>query len=141
MDRKVLCDELIRDEGLRLISYQDSVGYWTIGVGHLLGERRRMTEVTLSEAMALLAVDIEKAEKLVYKYAPPASLGNDVRYRALVNMAFNLGNGLAGFKNFLAAVRKSDWMTAGVAMMDSKWAAQVGARAVRLRKMIETGEV
>lgn len=146
MDRRVLKDELVRDEGLKLVSYQDSVGLWTIGVGHLLGDRRRMSEITNSEAMALLDADIDNAEgtvkMLVYAYSAWQELKvEEVRSRALVNMAFNLGGRLAGFKRFLAAVNSRDWTTAGVEMADSQWARQVGERAVRLRKMIETGDV
>lgn len=153
MDREVLKVELIRNEGVKLVSYQDSVGLWTIGVGHLLGDRRRMTEITVPEAMALLEADIDTADEVVnwlvpgYTYWSGDSGGpgahrahNQVRARALVNMAFNLGYRLAGFKKFLAAVNANDWATAGAEMMDSKWAQQVGARAVRLRKMIETDQ-
>jgi lysozyme len=153
MDRKVLKAELVRDEGLKLVSYRDTVGLWTIGVGHLLGTQRRMTEITNAEAMALLEADINVAEEVVNRLIPVYTYWdgdtgqggyrpyNQVRSRALVNMAFNLGNRLAGFKKFLAAVNSNDWATAGVEMMDSQWAKQVGARAVRLRKMIETEAV
>jgi len=61
MDRKVLKAELVRDEGLKLVSYRDTVGLWTIGVGHLLGTQRRMTEITNAEAMALLEAEIGRA--------------------------------------------------------------------------------
>jgi lysozyme len=146
MDREVLKAELTRDEGVKLVSYQDSVGLWTIGVGHLLGSRRRMTEITVPECSALLDADIDYAEgtvkMLFYAYSAWQELKvEQVRSRALVNMAFNLGGRLAGFKKFIAAVNARDWTTAGVEMMDSKWADQVGARAARLRKMIETEAV
>jgi lysozyme len=137
----VLKDELVRDEGLRLVSYRDSVGLWTIGVGHLLGEKQRMTEITKDEAMALLNIDMDLAELRVVKLLGFVGFGllGEVRQRALVNMAFNLGGRLAGFKKFIAAVNTRDWATAGREMADSQWAKQVGDRAVRLRQMIETG--
>ncbi len=64
----------------------------------------------------------------------------ETRERALVNMAFNLGGRLAGFKKFLKAVNARDWPTAAVEMMDSKWATQVGDRATRLRDQILTDD-
>jgi lysozyme len=150
---KLLRDELIRDEGMRLKSYRDSVGLWTIGVGHLLGSERRMLRITPAEADALLAADIEEAEKiaralvpemLYWMYGDPGGPGSSgpsdpVRARALINMAFNLGPRLAGFKIFLAALRAHEWLAASEAMMLSKWARQVGKRAERLRDMILTG--
>lgn len=137
---KQLRDELMRDEGIRLDAYQDTVGLWTIGVGHLLGKEKRMIEITQFEAEALLDADIWVAWALAKLYAPTV-VGNNALYghsreRALVNMAFNLGTRLGGFKKFLAAVNAHDWVTAAREMMDSKWATQVGARADRLHNMI-----
>ena len=138
MDRDKLKEELIRDEGLRLTAYKDSVGLWTIGVGHLLGAHARMTVITLEEAYALLEADINMAE-MVARFHAGAAEADEVRFRALVNMAFNLGNGLGEFKRFLGAVGRADWPKAAIFMMESKWARQVGKRAVRLRDMILTG--
>lgn len=147
--------ELERDEGLRYESYQDSVGLWTIGVGHLLGEKRRMTEITFSECEALFTQDVKIAEQIIRRFVPKVGqyviqgLGeglkkgsyaiSPIRERALINMAFNLGYRLSGFKKFLAAVNAEDWETAAKEMMDSKWAQQVGDRAVRLRDQILNG--
>jgi len=141
--------ELERDEDIRYVSYQDSLGLWTIGIGHLLGPVRRMTEITYSEVEALFAEDVKAAERLVRSLVPgfgqlPLIVGRGElgpsRERALVNMAFNLGGRLAGFKKFLKAVNARDWPTAAVEMMDSKWATQVGDRATRLRDQILTDD-
>jgi lysozyme len=140
MDRDKLREELIRDEGLRLQAYKDSVGLWTIGVGHLLGDTARMTSITLAEAYALLEADINEAEMRARKLVGSAEI-EDVRWRVLVNMAFNLGDRLGQFKRFLGAVGVSDWTSASVYMLESKWAKQVGARAIRLSRMMLTGMV
>jgi len=64
-----------------------------------------------------------------------------VRQRVLANMCFNLGYPrLSKFVKFIAAMQKGDWKTAGEEMMDSKWATQVGDRAVRLQQMVIHGE-
>jgi lysozyme len=99
-----------------------------------------MTEITARECEALLNADIDAAETLARHYVPAAQLDGEVRYRALVEMAFNLGGRLGEFKKFLAAVNGGDWATAGKEMADSTWATQVGERAVRLRGLIETGQ-
>ena len=58
--------------------------------------------------------------------------------QVIVNMTFNMGAPrLAKFKKFIAGVNASDWNTAAVEMMDSRWAKQVGNRAERLRDRIK----
>ena len=131
--------DLMRDEGLKLTAYKDSLGYFTIGVGHLLGTTQRMSEITTAEAFALLEADVAEAAYRVKGLFGDLEL-DPVRLRALTNMAFNLGNRLGDFKHFIAAVKAGDWLAAGQNMSDSLWAKQVGARAVRLRAMIETGQ-
>jgi len=140
MDIAKLKQELIRDEGIRFEVYKDTVGLYTIGVGHLLGAEQRMTRITQREAEALLMVDIEDALAIVRKLVPRIDLIGESRQRALCNMAFNLGSRLAGFIHFIGSVNKGDWKTAAVEMLQSKWARQVGKRAERLRDMILTGD-
>lgn len=139
MDLDALRKELIRDEGFKLDAYKDSLGFWTIGVGHLLGVKQRMVEITVDEMHALLDYDIQLALLRAKSLIPTFDSLDDVRQRALTNMAFNLGNKLRMFENFLAAVARQDWAAAGTHMADSLWAKQVGDRAGRLRKMIEEG--
>ena len=56
-------------------------------------------------------------------------------------MCFNLGiTRLKKFKNFLGALSKQDWELAATEMMDSRWATQVGQRAVRLQKRVLKGD-
>ena len=140
MNRAKLREELIRDEGLRLDAYKDTVGLWTIGVGHLLGSSMRMEKITRSEAMALLESDIEDAVAIVKLAAPWLLVNEDARSRVLTNMAFNLGSRLVGFKKFLVSVNDHNWSQAATEMMQSKWATQVGDRAVRLRDMMLEGD-
>jgi lysozyme len=140
VDRDLLRKELIRDEGLRLIAYKDSVGLWTIGVGHLLGEVKRMAIITREEATALLEPDIDSALATAKNLVPSFDGLSDARQRVMVNMAFNLGpNRLFGFKVLLARIAAEDWPGASGAMGNSKWATQVGDRAVRLQEMMVSG--
>lgn len=140
MNRELLERELVRDEGKRLIAYRDSVGLWTIGIGHLLGKEERMIEITEAECHALFQADVDAAEMIARGVLLTYSTLDDVRQRVIVNMAFNLGRvRLGGFAKFFAALASGDWNEAGRQMMDSRWATQVGARANRLERMIRTG--
>lgn len=142
MDRTqkaLLRRELLRDEGVRLEAYKDSVGLWTIGVGHLLGDQPRMTRITQQEADALLDYDIDSAEALAMTLVPnPDVRATASRWRAIVNMTFNLGSRLAQFHRFLAALDNGQWDAAADEMLQSKWAKQVGARANRLAFDVST---
>ena len=58
----------------------------------------------------------------------------------MANMSFNLGiNRLMKFKNFLSAMQNNDWDKAAVEMLDSRWAIQVGPRAIRLKDRVLKG--
>jgi len=142
LERTKLIQELIHDEGERFGAYRDSLGLWTIGVGHLLGNTQRMIEITPAESRALLLVDIDAAEKVVSGLLPNWRSDYDpTRQRALVNMAFNLGNRLATFHKFLGHLRNGkDYVLAVQEMHNSTWAKQVGDRAIRLADMILFGE-
>lgn len=139
-DRTKLKQDLIRDEGLRLESYKDSVGLWTIGVGHLLGPEQRMLKLNNIEAMALLDSDIVTAEHVLDGWIPLWANLDEVRQRALLNMCFNLGNRVLQFVNTREGIIRQDWMFVSTNMLKSKWAQQVGARADRLSRMMALGK-
>jgi GH24 family phage-related lysozyme (muramidase) len=140
-DLALLKKELTIDEGKRLTAYRDSLGFWTIGIGHLLGTKKTMDTITNLQCDSLFNEDLVKAEINLTKCFPEWETLDEVRQRALINMSFNLGGHLKNFKKFLAALRVHDWDTAGIEMVDSLWAGQVGSRAHRLYNMIKTGEV
>lgn len=138
IDRSALRRELLRDEGLRLKPYRDSVGKLTIGVGRNLDD----VGISRDEALVLLDHDIDKAFALVEAEPWWASVAvEDVRARVMLNMIFNLGpSGLARFVRLLKAVETRRWQEAAAEMRASLWARQTGARAERLARMMETGE-
>jgi lysozyme len=132
-----LVDELIRDEGLRLKPYVDSVGKLTIGVG------RNLTDVGISEAEAhvLLAADIMSAERVLDRFTPWWRGLTEDRQRVMINMAFNLGLNLLEFRRTLAFIESGQYEKAADAMLESKWAQQVGPRAVRLAERMKGKEI
>lgn len=132
-------DDLIRDEGLVRHAYQDSLGFWTIGVGRLIDKRKggRLTE---EECRYLLRNDIAEKEADLDRELSWWRTLSPNRQRALLNMCFNLGiRGLLGFKNTLAAIREGRFEDAARGMLKSRWAKQVGARATRLAELMRAG--
>lgn len=134
-----LIAELRRDEGVKRSAYQDSLGLWTIGVGRLV-DARKGAGLSDDEINYLLANDIARVAAGLDAALPWWRTLDPVRQRVLQNMAFNMGvDGLAAFKNTLAAIKAHNWDQAAAGMLTSKWATQVPARAQRLAKMMRTG--
>jgi lysozyme len=139
--RTKIQEELTRDEGVRLAPYKDSLGNWTIGIGHLITSPDQMKKITRVEADALLGQDIAEAEERLRKFIEPSVLSatGGARRRALVNLSFNLGNKLGQFEHFLDAVNSEDWEGAADLLKGTNYAKQVGDRASRIQKMLSTG--
>lgn len=132
--------QLIRDESCILHAYQDTKGWWTIGVGHLI-DHRKGGSIPMKIAMDLLEGDIEHAlVSLIARYPWVVSL-SPPRQAALANMAFNMGiEGVATFVNTMDAARRGDWATVEIGIRESKYHNDVGDRAVRVSKQLLTGE-
>tara|TARA_A100001201_G_scaffold67008_1_gene62403 strand:+ start:299 stop:742 length:444 start_codon:yes stop_codon:yes gene_type:complete len=147
MDKEKLIKELMLDEGVVYEIYRDHLGYPTFGVGHLITEKDEEwglavgTPIPKKRVLECLDKDIEIVCTELDKNMKWWKELDDVRQRVLANMAFNLGlPRLSKFVNFLTAVQDSNWEKAADEMMDSKWANQVGDRAVRLSKKMLEGE-
>lgn len=136
IDKDKLRADLIRDEGMVLKPYTDTVGKTTIGVG------RNLTDVGLTEAEALMLLDHDidaVMARLDNRLSWWRTL-DEPRQRVLANMAFNMGvDGLLTFKGTLAFVQSGQYAAAASGMRHSLWATQVGRRAERLAKVMETG--
>ena len=123
-------------------AYQDSLGFWTIGIGHLIDKRKggRLPDHIID---ALFDHDLQH-----HMDALPAWVWDldDVRAAVIVDMCFNLGpepfdgDQVKDWPIFVGQVRAGKYAEAAKNMRSTLWAKQVGARAERLAKMMETGE-
>lgn len=135
-----IIDQLKREEGVRASAYQDSLGYWTIGVGRLI-DARKGGGLSDDEIEYLLANDVRKKTAEVRAALPWFDSLNEPRQAVLVGMAFQMGTaGLLGFKQTLGAVRDEKYANAAGLMLQSSWAKQTPGRANRLARQMETGE-
>jgi lysozyme len=134
LDRDALMADLIRDEGLRLMPYKDTVGKLTIGIGRNIEDRG----ISKDEALYMLGNDITITMKDLDAVIPEWRLLDEPRARALANMCFQLGRvRFCQFVKMLAAIRKHDFAEAGREARDSLWYRQVPNRAERVVKMLE----
>jgi lysozyme len=136
---EILIAELLRDEGFVPHAYQDSLGYWTIGIGRLI-DKRKGGGISRMEADFLKFNDIAYGRLALDAKIPWWRELDPVRQRAVQNMAFQLGTGDMGGATF-NLIRDGKYAEASDRLKTWKWARQTPARAGRVIKMIRTGKV
>lgn len=132
-----LIEQLKIHEGMKLKPYKCTAGKLTIGIG------RNLEDVGISEdeANMLLRHDIQEATRQLLHAFPWMGEFNDARISAMINFTFNVGIGtVKKFENTLAYMQSGEWDKAADEMMDSRWARQVGNRAVEVTEQIRTGK-
>lgn len=136
---EMLMSRVVEHEGIKPSAYQDSLGYWTIGIGTLIDERRG-GKLTTEECFYLCRnrLDLRRKDLSCYEWFAKQDV---VRQNALVELAFNLGlNGLLGFKKMISALAVNNYALAAKELIDSSWSRQVGkARSGDLRHRILMG--
>lgn len=131
--------ELVKDEGKVKHAYQDSLGYWTIGVGRLI-DKRLGGGLSDDEINYLLNNDVEEAHITAQKFVKNFDDLTSNRKAVILHLAFNLGyTKLAKFVNTLKAVNEGRWEDAARGMENSLWYRQVGNRSKRLVKLMREG--
>jgi lysozyme len=132
-------NELIKYEGFSSTPYKDTMGYWTIGIGHKLDTKDynefRNKIITFQEALATLKEDLSEVMKQIKIKLPWIESIPLDKQDILLNMAFNIGvTGLMKFKNMLEAVKNKDYKKASLEMINSDWANQVKNRSMKMAK-------
>ena len=133
-----LAHKLVSEEEGRIAHvYLDSERFWTIGVGCMVDARKGggLCEEAID---AQLEHDLQAARKRAQALTGFDQC-NDVRQAVLISMAFQLGS-LSAWTNFRNALAAGDYATAADHGLDSLWAKQTPARAVRQMQMMRTGE-
>jgi len=126
-NRDLIRSRLIDFEGLVLQSYKCSQGYTSLGVGRNLDTRG----ITEDEAMYLLNNDIQSCFKDLDKHLIEwRSWPLNAQY-VFIDLCFNLGiHTLLSFRKTLAFCKLGEWERAAIELLDSKYAKQVGRRAI-----------
>ncbi len=132
-------EQLIEEEEGRVGHvYPDSMGFQTIGVGHLVDSRKGgcLPDEIIT---ALLRYDIKIAQQTLWKHSSADKL-NSYRIAALTSLIFQLGGPNAeGFHELWARLGFGDFKGAAAAGLDSKWAQQTPKRAQREMEMLASG--
>ena len=125
-------------EGRKSKPYTDTVGKLTIGIGHNLTDNG----ITDNVINTLFQQDITIAEvNCITLFGEEVWQGLSLRRKAaLLDWCFNLGlNRAATFSNTIVAIKQGKFQNAAQGLRISRWAQQVGDRALRLAYMVEKG--
>ena len=121
-------------EGVKLKPYRCPTGYLTIGIGRNLDANG----ISHEEAELMLENDIQAATTALKRNVSFFTNLSEARQTALIDMCFNLGlNGLLSFKKMLSALSVGNYSKAAQEVLNSRYATQVGGRAVTIATMIE----
>jgi len=128
-------DDLKKHEGFRAKPYRCSEGFLTIGYGLNLDAGITRDEATMLLEHRVSVLQDVLAVRLSFWYRL-----TQARKDVLLNMAYNLGvAGLLGFKTTLRLVSEENYTEASKQMLKSKWAKQVGGRALWLSNKMREG--
>lgn len=147
MNLEKLEEQLAIDEGKRLTAYLDTVGVLTCGIGHncvarpVEGVLKAGDSITDEVCDDLFDMDIEVCQAELDVHLPWWRKMDEVRQNVIANMCFNLGiTQLLQFKNTLRFMEHGSYALAADGMRQSLWARQVGDRAKRLARQMESGQ-
>ena len=119
---------LIKNEGLVLQVYDDSLGYKTIGVGRCLDKNG----ISEDEAMYLLENDIERVIASLDKNWKVWRSFEPLAQEVCVDCTFQMGiSGWMNFRRTRALMEMGAWLEASEEILRSKYAVQTPNRAAR----------
>ena len=119
-----------RHEGVRYSPYKDSLGKWTIGVGHLIGNGSTLPkeynrEFSKEEIDAMFAEDYKKHKQLAKRFPNYDSLPKPAK-AAVIDMTYQMGSWWNKWKGLRAAVREKDPEKIEQELKNSLWYKQTG---------------
>jgi lysozyme len=133
-------DFIIGNEGTRYEPYKDTLGNWTVGVGHLIGNdlppemNRRFSH---QEVMDLFDSDYMHHRNAAERI-PGFNRMDGLGQTALTDLTFNMGpSWINGWPNLANQLGEGDIPSAADNLRNSRWYDQVGNRGPRVANMIE----
>jgi GH24 family phage-related lysozyme (muramidase) len=154
---------IMQHEGKVNYPYKDSLGLWTIGVGHLIQpgngktlppeydayknnggpydkKNNKTPAMTDEQILKLFDEDFEHHKKMAMA-TPGWDLANETGQAAMIDLAFNMGGGwYKKFPNTSKALAAGDFNKASEGLKDSVWYTQVKERGVKIVDMIRNGK-
>jgi len=137
MDIEQTKAEIKKEEGFRMEVYKDTLGFETGGYGHkmLEGEEAPTDMAGWTKLFERdFAVAVSGSEELLMLCPNIHETARNI----VVEMCYQMGSyGVSKFKGMLSALQDSDYKTASIEMLDSRWAVQTPNRAKRMSQRME----
>jgi lysozyme len=134
MSEEEIKQMIIAHEGKRYRPYQDTLGLWTVGVGHLIGDGKSLPpamnrEFSEEEIMAMFEKDYAHHRSAAMNI--PGFDKLDGRGQgALTDLTFNMGpSWISKWPKLKKQLGEGDTQSAAKNLEQSKWYGQVGNRA------------
>tara|TARA_R100000231_G_scaffold18932_2_gene19038 strand:+ start:192 stop:638 length:447 start_codon:yes stop_codon:yes gene_type:complete len=136
MDLDTLQQDIIKEEGGNILKpYQDHLGFWTIGVGHLIRDTEKeelMKPITEERGIELFQVDFLRAKKDAEFFYKDMQIDDNAK-ECVIHMSFQLGlPRLNKFVKFKKCLSENNIEGAIEEMRDSLWYKQTTNRANRI---------
>ena len=136
---------IVRHEGVRMAPYKDSLGLWTVGVGHLIGDGKSLPSewnktFSAEEVKDLFDQDYEYHKKAAEKI-PGYSNVKGPGQGALIDLTFNMGP--VWYKKWPTFTKKlsgGDIQGAAGELEKSRWYTQVGKRGPDIVAMLQSSD-
>ncbi len=143
MDQRLVKD-VKQAEGCKLTAYKDTLGYWTIGYGHLLPDQDRDWTghtITQEQADLFLDEDLQAAYLRCIHLIEWPYLDTACRQNAVIELQYNMGGKWVKFYKTRLDIGNRDWKSAHDDLLNSLWAKQVGkARSERIANYLLEGQ-
>ena len=133
-----------KHEGYRDTIYKDSLGFSTIGYGHLVLQTDRY-----EKGVTYRKKDLEKVFNTDFNTAKSNANqlieGLPIHHKAkcvIIEMVFQLGmGGVSKFKKMWKALKQNNYQIASEEMLDSRWAKQTPKRAEELSNVMKSCKI
>ncbi len=124
-------------EGLRLTSYRDVAGHYTVGYGHKGSPAAEGVSITLAQAEALLEQDCESHYADLLGLQPFLAQAASGTQAALTDFVYNLGIGTYKDSSVRKYVEQGLWEAAKVVLSHYVYAAGVEEPGLKRRRAAE----
>lgn len=134
-------ERIKQHEGFSPTVYEDTLGYKTVGYGHLITEKDSFITGEIYSPEQLEGV-FEEDYQIAHDNAQDLIEDENIPFHPtvesiLIEMSFQLGGPrLKKFVKFIEALKFERYSTAADEMMDSRWAKQTPSRAHELSEII-----
>lgn len=134
-------ERIKQHEGFSPTVYEDTLGYKTVGYGHLITEKDNFITGEIYSPEQLEGV-FEEDYQIAHDNAQDLIEDENIPFHPtvesiLIEMSFQLGGPrLKKFVKFIEALKFERYGTAADEMMDSRWAKQTPSRAYELSEII-----